>query len=801
MHYFSDHHDQSLEAALQFAVENGRLSPHAQDLLELRDSEEHHTAVSYFTAANARMESRLLSSANSVSVSTRSTQNSLIRERSHYLYTQLEKKLSRTKDGHQHKAMIQLSGFEDGHSGISAPSFDLFLSHCLSPTKWHETHCTMVEHKARSSFDNPEGEPICIAIVKYYDLKRVLHFSFNQARLWISPTNQGLKWDLAVPCVSLRELLDTGAFFDGDSVCTYTQADKYLLVLNLARCFFYLYDGPWGPCDWNADRVFFLSKPGPNIINGRLTPYICCPLPNENPDGNLKLRPGEVCPPRLLSFARLLLEIERGKVLPVPNAHSSKNKDLHEQLRHIAEYELRGKLTHLYHEAVKGCLYFDLFSSIAQGTTKSMRERHVIFQNIVENLRQQYDLYLWPDSRPENSGLRFPSATLETERETYVTTTLSRSELTSKAPSLRQNSRTVSGNFTQGIKTSLSPWSSVYASTFSLFDDIFDSSEKDCETRKVFLGDMKKFYFQYIFPYSSFSTGPSPLPQVREDRIRIAILDTGILGGDNLITAAKDRIRGYWSPEKLGQASEHDCKDSYGHGTHVARILLEVAPFADIFIAKVSENKDLEESKVHYIADAMKWAMADCKVHIITMSFGLDSKPQAVTDAMASAIDQDKIIFAAASNSGGNSGRAYPASWPGVICIHATDGYGNQAFFNPSKEGEDNFATLGVAIESRWENRTVIKSGTSFATPVAAGIAANVLQFAKNHKMSKYKLLCCYRGMREMFKWMSLQRGDYEYVSPWKVFRPQDSAQVEDNIKEICDKMRELLNTGKIPEP
>jgi hypothetical protein len=134
------------------------------------------------------------------------------------------------------------------------------------------------------------------------------------------------------------------------------------------------------------------------------------------------------------------------------------------------------------------------------------------------------------------------------------------------------------------------------------------------ETRKVFLEDMKKFHFQYIYPYSSFVTDPGPLPQVREDRIRIAVLDTGILASDNLIRAAKDQIRGYWTPGKLRQASAHDCKDSYGHGTHVVRTLLEVAPFADIFIAKISENKDLEESKVHYIADVRHSCVRDANL-------------------------------------------------------------------------------------------------------------------------------------------------------------------------------------------
>lgn len=63
--------------------------------------------------------------------------------------------------------------------------------------------------------------------------------------------------------------------------------------------------------------------------------------------------------------------------------------------------------------------------------------------------------------------------------------------------------------------------------------------------------------------------------------------------------------------------------------------------------------------------------------------------------------------------------------------LHAFDGKRHKGDMNPNPVGNwDNSTTLGVAVPLKWKNKTVCKSGTSFASPVAAAIAANVLEFA-----------------------------------------------------------------------
>jgi hypothetical protein len=108
---------------------------------------------------------------------------------------------------------------------------------------------------------------------------------------------------------------------------------------------------------------------------------------------------------------------------------------------------------------------------------------------------------------------------------------------------------------------------------------------------------------------------------------------------------------------------------------------------------------------------------------------------------------------------------------------------------NPSPvEDEKNFTTLGVAVPSRWRGEDVWKSGTSFATPIAAAFAANVLTFA-DYKCSltleKQKLLRKRRGMNAIFRKMSIKRDGYDFVHPKFLWKPnmneQDVANVIEN--------------------
>jgi hypothetical protein len=64
-------------------------------------------------------------------------------------------------------------------------------------------------------------------------------------------------------------------------------------------------------------------------------------------------------------------------------------------------------------------------------------------------------------------------------------------------------------------------------------------------------------------------------------------------------------------------------------------------------------------------------------------------------------------------------------------------------------------------------------SGTSVATPIAAGISALVLEFARQAFSGRYpglmELVASPRGMRLLFRYMSSSRDNFAYVVPWKL--------------------------------
>lgn len=192
---------------------------------------------------------------------------------------------------------------------------------------------------------------------------------------------------------------------------------------------------------------------------------------------------------------------------------------------------------------------------------------------------------------------------------------------------------------------------------------------------------------------------------------------------------------------------------------------------------------------------AFYYAVDHWKVHIISMSFGFPKSVKVIRDAIEYARGKQVLVFASASNSGGNRDIAWPAKHDSVICINATDHLGNPYGGNPTYvKDRENLSILGESVAG-WKPYDEVKaaeecrSGTSSATPIAAGVAAIVLcilhhckteYVAQRDDKERNKRAEAYdeglesirqaSGMRKVLKMIAgdKERHGYSFIAPWE---------------------------------
>lgn len=175
------------------------------------------------------------------------------------------------------------------------------------------------------------------------------------------------------------------------------------------------------------------------------------------------------------------------------------------------------------------------------------------------------------------------------------------------------------------------------------------------------------------------------------------------------------------------------------------------------------------------------------------MSFGFPKWTKAVQciqDAIVGAYKAGVVIFAAARNSGGNDDIAYPANQHEVICISSTDGNGNPSGFNPSAVPGRNFSTLGENVLSSWpQSESVWKSGTSYSTPIAAGIGSLILEYVR-HKLPEYEMkIKGIQGMQAILDLMAKERDDFKYIAPWRLFSGNQQENIRFKVEDALSKV------------
>ena len=245
------------------------------------------------------------------------------------------------------------------------------------------------------------------------------------------------------------------------------------------------------------------------------------------------------------------------------------------------------------------------------------------------------------------------------------------------------------------------------------------------------------------------------------DGVRIAIIDSGVdpshpdLQGKLVPhgSAYEVNVCGTSAqPDPLCQAG----RDELGHGTHVSGLAgADTNNGTDI--ASLGWNVRLDEYQVLDsqgsgntvdVATAIYDAVGagDRVISMSLANFSCQANPSDcgpdpdVGAAVEYAIAHNVVVVAAAGNDGYNS-PAYPASYPGVLAVAATDDNGAVQDFS-QWGGAANIAAPGLGIVSTWPTYAVtdpdtgqlspclnvcVETGTSMATPLVSAAAALVI--------------------------------------------------------------------------
>ncbi|MFE7267927.1 type VII secretion-associated serine protease mycosin [Streptomyces sp. NPDC057592] len=228
--------------------------------------------------------------------------------------------------------------------------------------------------------------------------------------------------------------------------------------------------------------------------------------------------------------------------------------------------------------------------------------------------------------------------------------------------------------------------------------------------------------------------------------VRVAVIDTGVDIKNPQLKGAVDTRSGHnfldkdikdENGNKIERGKEDGTTDTVGHGTKVAGIIAArevkgtgftgLAP--DATIIPLQQNDAEGHGTAKTLADAITYAADVAHADVINISQDTANAVEpaiVLKQAVDAALTKDIVIVASAGNDGlgGNIKKTYPASYPGVLAVAASDRNNERAAFSQSGD------FVGVAAPGVDMISTVpggghcADNGTSFSAPYVAGVAA-----------------------------------------------------------------------------
>ena len=162
---------------------------------------------------------------------------------------------------------------------------------------------------------------------------------------------------------------------------------------------------------------------------------------------------------------------------------------------------------------------------------------------------------------------------------------------------------------------------------------------------------------------------------------------------------------------------------SFGHGTHVAGLVVLAAPQARIMPLRCFSAEG--EGDAYAIAKAI-WFAVETGARVINMSFGLTYRSAILSTSLSRAFEAGLHLVASAGNGGLANAPPYPARKLEVMAVAATDAEDRRADFSNYGTFVD-ISAPGIDLYSAFPNGgAAIWSGTSMAAPLVSGAIARL---------------------------------------------------------------------------